>query len=72
MTLLVDVHEAIEKQLPAGVFQLLTITVYSDPYFIAPRVTFTPKRKPEMVIEAKLDHDFGIPREAIAAICLWA
>lgn len=72
MILLADIYDTIEQQLPDAVLALITIVVYSDPYFIAPKVTFTPKRNPELAVEARLDRDFGIPREAVAAICLWA
>jgi hypothetical protein len=71
-TLLADVREAVEEQLPERMLELITITIMSDPYFIAPRVLFTPRRKPELVVEARLDHEFRIPKLAIAEICLWA
>ena len=71
-TLLADVREMVESQLPQRMLELITITILSDPYFIAPKVTFTPKRKPEMVVEARLDREFRIPKKAVAEICLWA
>lgn len=71
-TLLADVREAVEEQLPERLLEEITITIYSDPYFIAPRVTFTPKRNPAMAVEAKLDSQFRIPKVTVAEICLWA
>lgn len=72
MTPLAEVYEAIEKQLPGRLIERVTITILSDPYFIAPRVTFVPKRRPDLTVEARLGQGYKIPDSTIAEICLWA